>query len=145
MFDGKTYKANVAATEVGIKLPGKESRPGPEWRILRTPSEWLKVVPRSAVSRLFAVRTTATLDGIPVKVIDVDESEVSVLVHAQYPVGASVYEQLTNPLHPDLELINDGPTAMDWRGWVAAERLLDVRERFEEFDVDSNVVPPKFW
>lgn len=126
-------------------LPASESRPGEEWLDFRVRHQWIKIVPRSAATRLFVVRTVAKLDGLTVHVSDIDAIDNSVLVHARYPGGVEVFEQLANPLHPDMRLANDVPTASDWFGRVAADRLEGVHEAVEEVEVNSDFVPSTYW
>ncbi|MCP2284570.1 hypothetical protein APR04_003493 [Promicromonospora umidemergens] len=66
-------------------------------------------------------------------------------MHATYPASTSVHDQLAQPLHPDLRLDNDGATASNWFGWIAFDRLSDVRETVEDLDPLRDETPPLTW
>lgn len=143
-YNGREFRADAYDQSVRVSLPSSETRPS-GWLAQPGGREWYLVVSRKAVARLFSVRTTAALDGLSVKVVDLDNVRGSALVHAVYPESTSVHDQLVRPLHPDLELDNDGPTASNWFGWIEIGRLVDVEETVEELDPLRAETPPLTW
>lgn len=144
VIDVEAFRADAYDQSIRVSLPSSESRPQ-GWRERPGGKEWYLVVSRSAVKRLFFVRTSGILDGLSIKVVDVDEPRGLALVHATYPGSTSVHDQLAHPLHPDLHLDNDGATASNWFGWIAFDRLANVQEMVEELDPLRDETPPLTW
>ena len=97
------------------------------------------MVPRSSVSRLFHVRTTATLDGLPVGVVKIHEAAGTAEVWTKAP-----YQWSEPRLHPDLSWAAD-TRSNEWAGTVGIDRLTDVDEPEYEIEVDSRRVPQPVW
>ena len=101
-----------------------------------------KSIPRSVedVSRLFVVLTWANLDGVDVKIEEIDADLKRATVIALYPEGD---EGRAGSPHPDWHTIAEWGYHTDkYSGVVPVERLTDVREWAEvDGPVESRVRP----
>lgn len=137
VFEGVTYRARIDDRRVHLIVPAQDPRPQGWDR--KSYGYWMKTVPRSSVSRLFQVRTTAVLDGVRVGVVNMDEAAGTALVLADAP-----HPGPEPVLHPDLKWVT-GNASREWGGKVAIEKLTDIDEPEYEIEVDSRRVPQPVW
>lgn len=138
VVDGLTHRARFGEKKVHLIVPAQD--PLPEgWEDRNRRGYWLNTVPRLSVSRLFYVRTTAVLDGLPVGVVNLHEAAGTAEVWAQAP-----YPGPEPVLHSGLKWVADNGSTL-WAGTIAVDRLVDIDEPEYEIEVDSRNVPQPVW
>ncbi|MFE7506397.1 hypothetical protein [Promicromonospora sp. NPDC057488] len=140
MVDSVTYHVRIDLDYVVLyeKVHGK---PPTAWTYEDVVGVTGARVSRSSgtISRLFAVQTWASLDGVDVKVRSLDVDARTAGVEAAWPKGAP---EGSTPLHPDLVIVGDRGKGYECIGEVDIDRLTDVWE-WAEIDgpIESNVRP----
>lgn len=126
----------------GLEFPGESVRDyrwvfvpfsagepeGEGWAADRVRGVWSRLVPPSEITRMHIVLTSASLDGVKVRVTGVNQDDRTADVRAENPPYSSINDQHRPPPHPLLSADPVSPYSIDWIGTVPWEALTQVDE-----------------